>query len=59
MKALELKEGEFEGRKFKISKSNREIGLKKPNRDMTNRLEMEEKGEKGEKRDRGDSWKSR
>jgi hypothetical protein len=56
MKALELKEGQFEGRKFKISKSNREIGLKKPNRDMTNRLEMEKKGEK---RDRGDSWKSR
>jgi hypothetical protein len=52
MKALDLKEGEFQGRKFKISKSNREIGLKKETRDMTNRLEIQ-----GEKRDKGDSWK--
>lgn len=56
MKALDLKEGEFRGRNFKISKSNREIGFKKPNRDMNNRLEMEGKEEK---RDRGDGWKRR
>jgi len=56
MKALDLKEGAFRRRNFKISKSNREIGFKKPNRDMTNRLEMEGKEEK---RDRGDGWKRR
>ena len=29
IKALESKVGQFQGREFKISKSNREIGIKK------------------------------